>query len=350
MLLKARNFLAAVALTVSTAASFAQAPLSTDQLLLQTDRQEAQILAIFDIFKGTPIHYLSAPDARQQFAAEDAAKLLARASNSEAEPVHLASVYDLKIPGPESTQLPIRVYTPVGQGPFPVVVYYHGGGFVVATIDTYDASARALASMAGAVVLSVEYRKAPENPFPAAYNDAYAAYQFAHNYASTFNGNPERIAVAGESAGGNLATEVCLRARDEGFPMPVHQLLVYPVTSSDTGQASDIQYANAIPLNLADLQYYLSKYVPSNVSANDPRVAPTNATLRGLPPATIISAQIDPLQSDGIAYATKLKAAGVAVNYMLYPKVTHEFFGMGSYVQQAKDAESFAASMLRAAF
>ena len=348
--IRSKSAIAAILLSAAAAiAAPAQTSPSANQLLLQTDRQEAEILAIFDIVKGTPIHYLSAPDARQQIAAEDTAKLLARATGDQAQPTTLASVYDLKVPGPDATTLPIRVYTPAGTGPFPVIVYFHGGGFVVATIDTYDASARALASMTGAIVLSVEYRKAPENPFPAAYHDAYAAYQFAHRYASTFGGDPARIAVAGESAGGNLAIEVSLQARDAGFPMPKYQLLVYPVASGNTTQTSDVTYANAIPLNTTDLQYFLSKYVPSTISATDPRVAPINANLAGLPATTIIAAEIDPLQSDGIALSQKLSSSGVSVQYKLYPKTTHEFFGMGAYVDQAKAAEAYAASNVAAA-
>ena len=266
-------------------------------------------------------------------------------------PMPVGKVTDgMTIPGPNGTMTPIRIYTPEGSGPFPVVVYFHGGGFVIATNDTYDASPRALANMTKAIFVSVEYRKAPEAPFPAAYDDAVNAYKWVLANASSFNGNSAKVAVAGESAGGNLATEVALAARDQNLQAPTHELLVYPVTSSDTNQPSDIAYQNTVPLATPALPWFYSKYVSDVSQANDPRISPINANLKGLPPMTIIAAEIDPLQSDGRAYFDKLKKAGVKVEYRLYPGTTHEFFGMGAVVDKAKEAEMYGSERLAASF
>ncbi len=333
-------------------AQAASAPPSDAQLLSQTDPDMAGVVLLYDAIKGAPILNLSASDARQQFAPEDAAKILARGLGNVASPTALGKVTDgLAIPGRDGNQIPVRIYTPAGDGPFPVITYYHGGGFVIATIDTYDASARALSKYANAIVVSVEYRKAPEAPYPAALHDAIDAYTWVTGNIGTYNGISAKVAVAGESAGGNLATEVAIAARDQNLQRPTHQLLVYPVTSSNVNQASDLLYTSSqLPLNTAALNYYFAKYVANPSQANDPGVAPINANLSNLPPTTIIAAQLDPLQSDGQAYAAKLQAAGNQVVYQLYTGTTHEFFGMGDVVPKAREAEQFAASRITASF
>ena len=163
--------------------------------------------------------------------------------------------------------------------------------------------------------------------------------------------NSTKVAVAGESAGGNLATEVAIAARNEDLQRPTHQLLVCPVTSSNVNQPSDILYTNSnLSLTTAGPEYFFKYYVPNSSDANDPHVAPINADLKGLPPTTIIAAELDPLQSDGQAYAAKLTAAGNSVMYRLYPGTTHEFFGMGEVVNKAQQPEFFGASRLAASF
>ena len=325
----------------------AQATLPYDS---QLDPQMRNVLQVFQAGSGTPIIQLSAPDARQQFAAEDAAKAVARSSGAQLAPEPVGSVVDTTIPGPDNTQLPIRIYTPAGNGPFPVVLYFHGGGFVIATNDTYDASARELANGAGAVVISVEYRKAPEHPFPAALQDAVTAYYWTIQNAASVKGIPTKVAVVGESAGGNLAAELALISHNLGIQQPVRQVLIYPVVDSSLTAPSVIQYANAVPLSAAALKYFFGFYVPSNIDPTNPLISPLQANLTGIAPATIISAQIDPLMSQGEQYATKLKASGVAVDYQLYTGVTHEFFGMGAVIDKAKQAEQQAASDLRSSF
>jgi len=243
----------------------------------------------------------------------------------------------------------VRIYTPAGTGPFPVLVYYHGGGWVIANINTYDASCRELASGAKSIVVSVGYRLAPENKFPAAPNDAYAALLWTQTNASTFGGDPKRISVGGESAGGNLATVVSMMARDKGTPPPIHQLLIYPVTNDAFDTPSYKENAMAKPLNLAMMKWFFKYYLRTPADGANPYVSPLRGSVANLPPATVITDQIDPLNSDGKAYADKLKAAGIATAYKNYDGVTHEFFGMGAVVGEAKQAENFASQQLTAA-
>ena len=346
-------FASVVLLAVSSAGAQvtpSATPLTRAQIFRQLDPQMAEVILLYDAIKGTPAVNLTPQDARQQLSAQDAEKIIARGTGQAEAPMPVGKVQDgLTIDGPDGNQIPIRIYTPEGNGPFPVILYFHGGGFVIATIDTYDASPRALCNYANAIVVSVEYRKAPEAPYPAARKDAMASYQWVINNIGSYNGMAKKVAVAGESAGGNLATEVAIAARNQGLQAPTHQLLIYPVTSSDVTQQSDILYQNALPLNTPLLEWFF-KYYADPSQANDPGVAPINANLRNLPPTTIIAAQIDPLQSDGQAYANKLAASGNAVVYRIYPGTTHEFFGMGAVVAKAKAAEQFGAARVAASF
>jgi acetyl esterase len=244
----------------------------------------------------------------------------------------------------------VRVYTPKSTGPFPVIVYYHGGGFVIANLDVYDASAKTLADKTGAIVVSVAYRLAPEHKFPTAHNDAFAAYKWVVDNAASLKGDPKKIAVAGESAGGNLAVNVAIMARDKGIAKPVHVLAVYPVAQSDMNTESYKKYAAAKPLDKPMMEWFVKNYLNSMAEAKDPRINLVAANLKGLPSTTIITAQIDPLQSDGMMLTDKLKAAGVTVDSKNYDGVTHEFFGMGTVVPEAKDANMYAVEQLRKAF
>ena len=316
------------------------------------DSQMAAVLSELAALGGKPIETLSAAEARQQPTPADAVMALLRKQGRSTAPEPVGNVADRTIPG-AAGPIAARVYTPAGTAPaggWPVVVYYHGGGFVIATIDTYDASGRALANAAQAVVLSVEYRKGPEHKFPAAHDDAFAAYQWAVANAAGIGGNPAKVAVAGESAGGNLATTVAMRAKAQNVQAPVHQLLVYPVVNTDTTTASYVENANAKPLNRAMMGWFVRNYTSSPAEATDPRLTPLTQPLAGLPSATVITAQIDPLRSEGEAYAEALRAAGVETNARTYDGVTHEFFGMGAVHPKAKDAVAFAAADLKAAF
>lgn len=244
-----------------------------------------------------------------------------------------------------------RVYTPkAGNGPFPIIVYYHGGGWVIADLDTYNASAQGLCEQVGAVVVSVAYRQAPEHKFPVQHNDSFAAYQWVLNNAASIKGDARRVAVVGESAGGNLAANVSIMARDKKIAMPVHEVLVYPIASNDVNSASYTKYASAKPLDKPMMEWFLDQTVSNKAQSADPRISLVRANLKGLPATTLIGAEIDPLQTEGKLLADKLKAAGVDVNYKLYDGVTHEFFGMATVLPQAKQAQAYAAEALRKSF
>lgn len=253
-----------------------------------------------------------------------------------------------KIPVGGGKTIHARVYTPqAGTAPFPVIVYYHGGGWVIADLDVYNASAQGLAEQVGAVVVSVAYRLAPESKFPTQHNDAFAAYQWVLNNAQTIKGDPKRVAVAGESAGGNLAANVSIMARDKKVAMPRHQLLVYPIASNDLNSASYAQYASAKPLDKPMMAWFIKETLPTNTQSADPRIALVNAKLQGLPGTTLIAAELDPLLTEGKLLADKLQAAGVKVNYKRYDGVTHEFFGMATVLPEAKQAQALAAEELK---
>ena len=297
-----------------------------------------------------PIETLSAEEARKQPLPGDAVKALMKAENIAA-PTSATSVTvrQIEMTGPQGP-VPLHVYTPSGTGPFPIVLYFHGGGFVIAQTADYDASPRALAEGAGAVVVSVDYHRAPEHKFPAAPNDAYAAYQWVCAHAGEINGDPTQIAVAGESAGGNLATVVCMMARNRNDKMPLHQLLVYPVVDNDMNRESYRINAKAKPLNKAMMKWFFGHYASPRDALNPYAVPIKAGSLADLPDATIITAEIDPLRSEGMAYAERLLASGVAVNHRDYSGVTHEFFGMGAVLPAAREAERFATDCLKQAF
>ncbi|RZA04930.1 MAG: alpha/beta hydrolase [Moraxellaceae bacterium] len=297
--------------------------------------------------EGKPIEELSPSEARRQPTSVDAISKIRQDAGKNFLPNDKIIVRETSIPGPIS-QIPTFIYTPPGKGPFPVLVYYHGGGFVLADTKSYDASIRALVKGAKAIVVSVDYHQAPEHKFPAAPNDAFAAYKWVLKHAKEFNGDPKRVAVAGESAGGNLATVVALMARDNKIKMPLHQLLIYPVVSNNVNSPSYEDNANAKPLNKDMMKWFFKHY---DGDPKNPYAVPMNAaSLRGLPSTSIIAAEIDPLLSEGKGYADRLKEDGVKVSYKKYPGVTHEFFGMGSVVPAAKDAQIFASENLKMAF
>lgn len=297
-----------------------------------------------------PLHTLTVEQARAQPTPADAVAAVMADKGIDAGPAAAIATRDITLPGPAGGIM-ARVYTPEGDGPFPVIVYYHGGGWVIADLDTYDASARALSLGAGAVVVASHYRQGPEHVFPAAHDDAYAAYVWAVEHSGDLNGDAARMAVAGESAGANLAANVAIMARDARITQPLHQLLVYPVAGNDMNTPSYLENAEAAPLGKADMAWFVEHAFAAMDDAADPRINLVGRTdLADLPPATVITAQIDPLRSESIAYGDALKAAGGLVEMVNYPNVTHEFFGMGTVVPQAVAAMDFATARLREAF
>ena len=326
------------------------APQSTPALVSGPNPQMQAVLDAMKSLGGKPIEDLLPAEARTQPTAADAVKAVLKAAGKPIEPEPVAKVDDLPIPGPAGP-IPARIYTPTGTGPFPVLVYYHGGGWVLADLDTYDATPRALANAAGCIVVSSHYRQGPEDRFPAAPDDALAAYRWVVANAASFGGDPTRVAVGGESAGGNLAAVTAIRARDLGLPAPVHQLLVYPVTNAAYNTPSYAENAEARPLNKAMMEWFWQYYIAKPEDGLDPHASPLLDEKGGpLPTATVITADIDPLRDDGKLYAAKLATAGVKTEHRNFEGVTHEFFGMGAVLDSAKEAVAFAAERLKGSF
>jgi len=297
-----------------------------------------------------PLPTLSAPEARKQPTPADAAKKEMEKEGKPTAPDPAVASVDRTISTPGGS-LPVRIYTPKsGSGPWPVIVYYHGGGWVIANKEVYDGGARALSKLTNAVVVSVDYRQGPEHKFPAAHDDAIATYEWALKNAASIKGDATKLALAGESAGGGLAVATAIAARDRKLQMPLAIVSVYPIAGTDTTTPSYVENAEAKPLNRAMMVWFFDKYLNGPQDRADPRVNLVAANLAGLPPTTIINAQIDPLRSDGEILAKKLRDAGVDVQQKTYDGVTHEFFGMGQVVEQAMAAEELAAAALKKAF
>ena len=301
---------------------------------------------------GKPIETLTPAQARMQPSAADGAKAAMVQQGMSTAPD--ASVTTQDVPYGSDAQQFARIYKPAAAPangkPMPVVVYYHGGGWVIADVNTYDSAPRAMAKALNAIVVSVEYRHAPEFKFPAQHDDAAAAYRWTLQNAASWGGDPAKIAVAGESAGGNLAVATAIYARDNRLTVPRYIVSVYPIANSSMTLPSRKDSTNAKPLNAAMLKWFGYYYQTSAADAQDSRLNLVAANLRGLPPTTIINAQIDPLRSDGETLAAAMRTAGVKVEQKTYPGVTHEFFGMAKVVRGAKDANELAVARLKAAF
>lgn len=239
----------------------------------------------------------------------------------------LGSVRDTHIAGPAG-ELKLRIYTPAGSGPFPILMYFHGGGFVIGDLDTFDTLCRETAAGAGVVMVAVDYRLAPEHPFPAASDDCLAATRWAAAHAGEIGGDSSRIGVSGDSAGGNLAAVTALRLRDEGGPALKAQLLIYPVVDADPdAYPSMTENADGYLLTRADMNWFVGHYVRDPAALASPVLRPIKATSHaGLPPALVITAEFDPLRDEGNAYAARLAAAGVAVEHRCYEGAIHGFY------------------------
>lgn len=314
------------------------------------DDQMWAVVEQFISYEVPALPGLTAEQARELPIFRAAANDILRKYDITPEPAKVKISHKV-IPNDTDQGLLVRIYTPSEKsGPFPVIVYYHGGGWVIANLDTYESSAAALAEKTGAIVMSVAYRQAPEHQFPAAHNDALAAYQWARDSAMTIEGDPEEVATAGESAGGNLAVAVGLMAKEAGIALPEHILSVYPIADGDVESPTYDEYANALFLNRPLMVWFFDLYYPEWKSQDNPLISLVDADLSGLPPTTIINAEIDPLRAEGEELANQLEAAGVAVTRKVYDDVTHEFFGLDALLEQAEHAQNFAAHELRAAF
>jgi len=262
----------------------------------------------------------------------------------------VANVEDRRIPGADG-DIPLRIYRPIGAGALPALVYYHGGGWVIGNLDTHDAVCREITNAAGCVVVSVDYRLAPEHKFPVAAEDSFAATRWVAENAAELDIDPRRIAVGGDSAGGNLAAVVTQMARERGGPAIAFQLLVYPVTNFDFATPSYAENAEGYGLTADSMRWFWDQYLPEDGQGSHRHASPLQAEdLRRLPPALVITAEYDPLRDEGEAYAAKLRDAGVPVTVTRYDGVCHGFFGQSIFLDKAKLAVAEACAALREAF
>ena len=287
-----------------------------------------------------PLHELSVEEARQ---------VIVQLFGTTGDPEAVGAVQNRTIPG-AAGEMPTRIYTPSGTGPFPVLVYSHGGGWVIGNLDAYDATCRALTNAAGCIVVAMEYRLAPEHKFPAAPEDCYAATQWVTANAAAIGGDPARLAIGGDSAGGNLTAVVAHMARDRGGPALRYQLLVYPVTDYHFDTASYRENAEGYLLTKDAMVWFWNHYLRSTTDGTNPLASPLRATnLHGLPPAMVLTAEFDPLRDEGEAYAARLQEAGVPVTLRRYGGMIHGFFSLGAVFTQGQQAIADAAAGLRAA-
>jgi acetyl esterase len=264
-------------------------------------------------------------------------------------PPPVARVLDREIPGPGGV-IPIRITYPEGDGRFPALVYFHGGGWVVGSIATHDPLCRTLTNAASVAVVSVGYRLAPEHPYPAAFDDAARASAWVADHAASIGLDPARIAVGGDSAGGNLAAAVALHAREHGGPPLAFQLLIYPITCDDLDTPSYHEFSQGYMLTREAMAWYWDQYVPRAGARRDPYVAPLRARdLSGLPPALVVTAEYDVLRDEAEAYARRLAEVGVPTRLVRYDGLIHGFLRRTAMFDRARAALEEIAAALRGA-
>ena len=306
---------------------------------MPVDAQTAAVLEAVESLGLPPVNECSPEDARTNFDSRP------RAAGPE-----VGKVEDRTVPGPAG-DIPVRIFTPAGSGPFPILMWYHGGGWVIGNVRTHDGLCRHLCQQANCVVVSVDYRLAPEHKYPAAADDCYAATAWAAANGAAINGDATKLAVAGDSAGGNLSAVVSLMARDKGGPAIVHQLMVYPVTEFKLDTPSYSQNADGYLLTKAGMIWFWGHYLGNEGDGAEPYASPMRATdLSGLPPALVITAEFDPLRDEGEEYARRLTQAGTPTACTRYDGVVHGFFGMPELVDKGAQAIAEACKALREAF
>lgn len=324
-----------------------QKELATDPSGLLNPQAQA-ILDAFSSFGPLPFETLTPAEARKQPGPDDAVKkVMADRGIEGPEPV--GSAQDLSIPDAAGGQQTLRVYTPANAGtePLPVVIWVHGGGWVLFDIDTYDASCRGLTNKTGAIVVSPDYRRAPEAVFPASHDDVLATHRWVLDNAASLGGDPSRIVIGGESVGGNMAAATCLQLAAAGQPVPLAQVLVYPLTTGEQFGESMTDAADARPLNRPLLSWMaMHAFEGKPDAATDPRIALLDWTpeqLSSMPPTLVITDERDVLRSQGQEFARKLEEAGVPTTHTFYPGVMHEFFGAAAVLDEAERAQQEAA-------
>ncbi|MBW3616243.1 MAG: alpha/beta hydrolase [Proteobacteria bacterium] len=317
---------------------------------VRPDAQNQAVISAMMQLGVRPLHTLTPQQARNNVTPTDGVKrvLLDQGRPTAPPPgVNTREITIPRAPGATGTN-PARVYTPASAtGPLPVIVYFHGGGWVIGDRNVYDAGARGIAREGQAVVVSVDYRLAPEAKFPAQHEDALAAYRWALANAASLGGDPRRVGLAGESAGGNLAVATGIAARDAGLQQPFHIVSIYPIAGSDPNTRSYQENANAMPLNRAGMLWFFEQVKRTDADLLDPRINLVAADVRGLPPTTMVFAQIDPLRSEGLMLEQRLRRAGVDVRSRGFEGATHEFFGMDAVSEDAQQAQRFVGDRLR---
>jgi len=301
---------------------------------------------------------LSPPDAPDlaSLTVENARLAMGATAALNANPEPVAKVENRTIPGPDAP-IPVRIYTPevtksaATNGPLPVLMFFHGGGWVLCNLDTHDGTARRLANHASCIVVSVDYRLAPENPFPAPLDDCCAATYWASENAQSLGGDPKRLAVSGDSAGGNLAAAAAMRLRDERGPKLLHQLLIYPAVDVTCATPSFEENREGYFLTSHAMRWFWGHYEGTPEDHKNPYFNPIcSENLADLPEATVLTAEFDPLRDEGEAYAHRLLEAGTPCDLVRYDGVIHGFFGMHDVLPKARDAVDRAAGNLRRAF
>ena len=305
-----------------------------------TPETQAMLLAMAQ--QGAPVYYEMPPDDAR------AAYKKLRTAGPPGDAV--AQVEDRMIPGPGG-EIPVRIYRPDGDGPFPGLLFFHGGGWVLGDVDTHDRVCRTLANGAASVVLSVDYRRAPEHKYPAAADDCYAATVWLAEHSSELNVDASRLAVCGDSAGGNLAAVVPLMARDRSGPALAAQILIYPVTDHSFDTRSYRDNAEGYGLGQSAMRWFWDHYLDSESDGAQPYASPLRAgDLSGLPPALVISAEFDPLRDEGEAYAERLREAGVDTRLTRCEGVVHGFVQTPDLIPEAGRALTQIAQQLRTVF
>lgn len=318
------------------------------------DTQSRKAIERLSEYMTSPMSSLSPSEARNLPSLVRVAYEIAAERSEKADPEPVEKVEDISVPA-QGWEIPARLYVPReqerGDKGLPALVYYHGGGWVLYGLEECDYVCRALANRAGCVVLSVDYRKAPEHRFPAATDDAYAAYCWVKENAARIGADRERVAVGGEDSGGNLAAVTALRCRNEQKELPTYQLLVYPITEYAFDTPSYQEHAHAKPLDIDTMRWFWEHYLNEESEGRNPYASPLRAEKHGgLPPALLITADEDPLTSEGQAYIVKLRDHGVPVEHMHYDGAMHGFFAMPGALEKARWAVDYAADCLRSAF